>query len=358
MNIDKDGRIVATYAPDETYKRHSEGGFARLKDGRIMLAFSRFIGGGHDDSPSDIVAVYSSDEGNTWSAPSDLIKASMYGVPNIMSVSLLRMANGDLGVLYIVKQETFYNRIMLSRSKDDGASFYMHTECSQLDRKGYYVLNNDRVERLASGRLILPLTYHRGGYSTNDKVYWDGRSFGCFLYSDDDGFTWAEAPDTVYPPFTDTRTGLQEAGVIEIKRGALMSYFRTDKMYQYMSLSFDEGMTWTLPQASRFTGTPSPMKIARDPNSGKLYSVWNPIPNYNDRTVLYGRAGRTPIVYAISEDDGASWGPYKVIEDDPEAGYCYPAIFFTDDNSVLISYGKGGEEGCLSTMTIYKTPVA
>ena len=334
--------ITASFAPNDKFCRYSEGSFLRLKDGRIAYVHSRFTDGQDDDAPSDIAVAYSEDDGESWSDTELVIPASQYNTHNIMSVSLLRMENGDFGLFYIVKKNAAENVIMLSRSADDGKTFYKHTVCTLTDRPGYYVLNNDRVIRLSTGRILMPLTFHRGGYADGGRsCYWDSRSFACFLYSDDDGNTWKESPDTVFAPFVGSSSGLQETGVIEKQNGVVWAYNRTDRMYQYEYYSMDGGLHWSMPQASRFTSPCSPMKIARNEKTGKLYAVWNPIPNYNGRKTNSVSCGRTPIVYAVSDDDGNTWSEYTILEDDPERGYCYPAIFFTED-AMLVAYSAGG----------------
>ena len=60
-------KTTASFGPDNIYTRHSEGDFIRLKDGRILFVYSRFTGGAHDDSPSDLAFCISGDEGETWS---------------------------------------------------------------------------------------------------------------------------------------------------------------------------------------------------------------------------------------------------------------------------------------------------
>jgi len=349
--------IVASWGPDEKYSRHSEGDFLRLKDGRILFIYSRFTESYDDGAPSDLVAAFSCNEGETWSEPETVIPAAMYGAKNVMSVSLLRMANGDVGLFYIVKQSASVSRMMLSRSDDEGKTFSRHVECTLPDRAGYYVLNNDRVERLSTGRLVMPLAFHRGGHGEN--AYFDGRSFTCFLLSDDDGETRREAPDTVSPPFTRTGSGLQEPGVIEKKNGVLWGYSRTDKMYQYEYFSIDGGEHWTVPQPSRFTSPCSPMKIDRHPKTGDLYAFWNPIPEYNGRYTSRAGWGRTPLVWAVSRDDGATWSNYTVIEGHEEHGYCYPAVFFTNDGCALVAYCSGGPADgiCLARLTIQKISI-
>lgn len=353
------GKIIKVFSPDEKYSRHSEGDFLRLKDGRLLFVYCRFQNTYHDDAYCELVSCVSEDEGETWSEPRNLLSPEMYETDNIMSVSLMRMANGDLGLFYLIKVTPNNTRIVLSRSNDEGETFYSHVDCADINRPFYYVVNNSRVERLKSGRLVVPAALHPGTCGANGQYYVDGRCMAVFFLSDDDGFTWRVSKDTVYPSFTDTRTGLQEPGVFETNAGGLHAYFRTDKQVQYESFSVDGGERWSVPQPSRFSAPASPLEIVRNPKDDALYAVWNPMPMYNGRAKHPAGWGRTPLVCAISRDDGTTWGDPVVLADDPEHGYCYPAIFFTEDDSMLIAYCSGGpDEGiCLAQLTIQKIPM-
>ena len=349
------GRIVKLITPDEIYARHSEGAFLRLQNGSILFAYSRFTGAKNDDAHSEIAFCVSSDEGETWSDIQTLLSPEEFGCDNIMSVSLMRMRNGDLGLFLIAKTTPRVNKIFLCRSSDDGKSFPVRTECLADMAQGYYVLNNDRVLRLKSGRLLMPLAYHRGDITSNGISHMDGRATAVFVISDDDGATWHEAHDTVSLPFTNTRTGLQEPGVIEKKDGSVWGYARTDMMYQYEMFSFDQGEHWTAAQPSAFTSPASPMKVAAN-DTGKLYAVFNPIPNYVGRETSKAGWGRIPLALRVSSDDGRSWSAPLIIENEEGHGYCYPAIFFTADGCMLLSYCSGGPDDgiCLARTTIRK----
>ncbi|MDD4773717.1 MAG: sialidase family protein, partial [Eubacteriales bacterium] len=185
----------------------------------------------------------------------------------------------------------------------------------------------------------------------------DGSGTGFFFVSDDDGRSFRQAKgrlvldETAY-----SDTGIQEPGLLERKDGVLWVYARTDRGYQYESFSLDGLLSFTPVRQSPFTSPASPMKIKRDPATGILYSVWNPIPNYNGRTLTSAGWGRTPLAVSKSSDDGISWSPLKLIEDDPERGYCYPALYFTADGCLLVAYCRGGAEDgmCLARLGIKK----
>lgn len=353
-----EGEAVLRLQADDQYTRHSEGAFIRLQDGRIMYAYSRFIEGVHDDSPSHIAACYSADEGKTWTEPCKILDSAAFGTHNIMSVSLMRMQNQDLGLFFCARIAPQNTVIYLARSKDEGKTFYETKTCTLKDRPGYYVLNNDRVIRLKSGRIVMPVAFHRGGYDTAHpgSVYFEWRSYLIFYISDDDGNSWRESADIIFPPFTRTRSGLQEPGIIELRPGIIYGYARTDKMYQYEFYSFDGGEHWTQAEISAFTSPNSPLHMKRSLDGQSILAVWNPIPNYNGRKIYPGFGGRTPLVCAKSTDDGISWSEPLAIEGRKDSGYCYPAIYFTADGYVLISYCSGTQESgdCLADSTIFR----
>ncbi len=351
-----ENHIVLSLGPEGSNRRNSEGSFLRLEDGEILFIYSRFEGDYDDGAPSDLYMIRSADEGETWTKPEMTLSASRFGVSNIMSVSLLRMQNGDVGMFFIVKRPQDVDEIVLARSSDEGKTWYRFVRCDIPGREAYYVLNNDRAERLASGRIILPLAVHPSQPVAGVPYYFEGRGYFTALYSDDDGETFRLSDDNVYPSFVHTKSGLQEPGVVELRDGVLWGYARTDQQVQYEFYSYDGGVHWSAAQPSVFTSPCSPMKIRREPESGKLVSVWNPIPNYNGRPKYPAGWGRTPIVFSESGDNGETWSRPVVIEGKEEYGYCYPAVFFTNDGAFLTAYCAGGPEDgiCLARLTISK----
>ncbi len=339
--------------PTTENHRSSEGDFVRLPDGRILFAYSMYRAGSKDHSPCDIGGLFSEDNGKTFSqTPVVLISAAEHQVENIMSVSMMTMQNGDVGIFYIVRHPEGTNDYVLRRTRD-GKNFSAPVSCiPERSSYSYYVINNGRVLRKRDGRLIIPAAIHR-----NPKANlhgFDGRASAVFFYSDDDGKTWCEAPDIVFPPHAShSRTGLQEPGIIELPSGALYAWFRTDLGRQYESVSLDNLETFSVAQPSVFTSAASPLSIQKNPFSEEYFAVWNPVPHYNGRNEAPMTWGRTPLVYARSTD-GIHFSEPVTLEDDETRGFCYPSIFFPDKNTMLISYCYGGEkEGCpLNSMKI------
>ena len=346
--------------------RNSEGSFLRLKDGRIAFAYSRYRGNSaHDHAYAEIAVLFSSDEGETFGDERIVVKPQMdppYDETNCMSVSLLRMGNGDVGLFYLLKRQNIVSEFLLRRSSDEMETFGDPVRCTG-NCPTYYVLNNDRIVRMSSGRIIVPAALHLspiGFYGPNSS--YDGRARAAFYASDDDGYTWRQLSDVIaLTGGAYSGTGLQEPGVVELTPGVLYSYFRTDLGRHYESVSVDGGRTWFPSQPSRFTGPASPMTVKRTEYSGKFYAVWNPIPEgIYSRPHNIWTGGRTPLVIAEGTFDGngLSWGEPKVIEDDPNAGFCYPAMLFLNEREALMAYCAGGvdpsDEMCLVRTRIKK----
>ena len=346
------GRRTCVICPGPDNPRNSEGSFAVLADGRIRFIFSRYRGdSGADDAYADIAEIISCDGGETWTEPRILFRASDIHAKNIMSVTLLRLNNGDLGLFYIVKEFGVNDWIAMHRSSDDGETWSEARRC--FVHEGYFVLNNDRVIRLSTGRLVMPLGLHPAGGMRHYGIRSD--AVDIFYLSDDDGESWRASKSVVAYENPYNPAGLQEPGVIELSNGVIWGYARTSLGRQYEFFSMDGGDTWTQAQPSRFTSPCSPLKIARSPFDGRLLAVWNPAPPYPTRAYDWGHMDRTPLVYALS-DGGMDFGEPQIIEAEPQHGYCYPAVCFLDAHTVLLSYCAGGieDKGILNRTAIRK----
>ena len=334
--------------------RNSEGDFAVLNDGSILFAWCRYHGdSAHDDAACDIAGALSTDGGEHFEMlPYPLAEAKAHGVKNIMSVSLTRFKDGTLCLFYLCKK-TPMSEVYLRRALPDEKHFGEPELCYPVKNDTYYVINNCRICVLSSGEVIIPTACH-------PIVNGSGSYFGkCRMFiADENGRNFKKSKLLALTPRGYSGTGLQEPGVVELPDGRLYGYFRTDRCFQYESFSSDKGQTWSKPVPSRFTSPDSPMLILRNPYSGIYYSLWNPVPNYNGRidpTKRWVNAGRTPFVLAQSEN-GIDFSEYTVIEDDPEHGYCYPAICFLDEKTLLLSYCCGGPDDgmCLTRTRIRK----
>lgn len=354
------GKIVLDLPPASRNPRNSEGAFLELEDGRLLFAYSRFTGDSYDDTSKACIAVcYSADEGSTWSEPRIIARPEDHEAMNIMSSSLLHMRNGDIGLFYLIRYGWHDLRLNLRRSSDEGETWSEPICC--IPGMGYFVTNNDRVVRLSSGRLVVPAGYHKlKGESRTDWKSFDGRAITCFFLSDDDGLTWRESRNFCALISPHSQSGLQEPGLIELRKDVLWAWARTDMGRQYEMFSFDGGETWSEAGASGFISPNSPLSMKRIPDCDFLMAVWNPIPNYVTRPLEKHSWGRTPLIGAISKDNGRTWeGHFAVEGEDERGGYCYTAIHFTRD-SVLLAYCAGEPEDniCLNRLRVRRIPLS
>jgi sialidase-1 len=329
--------------------RNSEGAFVQLKDGRVLFVYTHFTGGGGDHSAAYLAGRYSTDGGKTWT-DQDAPMLANEGHMNVMSVSLLRLADGRIALFYLRKNSATDCRPCMRVSADEGQTWSAPTICVPDDQIGYYVLNNDRAIQLKSGRLILPVAlHHKPGWAKPD---WDGTIL-CYL-SDDAGRTWRASNDSHQGKKPEgKRITLQEPGVVELKDGRLMMFSRTRSGCQYVNYSRDGGDIWSVPQVSNILSPCSPATIKRIPATGDLLLAWN-----NHAAISRElRDKRTPLTVAISKDDGRTWENVKTLEDDPAGWYCYIAMEFVGD-SVLLGHCAGNlEHGHLSRTQITRFPV-
>lgn len=365
----KIGKEVLFLPASEKNPRNGEGAFIRLKDNTIMFAYTQYCGDNIDEwldhSPARIAACYSKDEGETWSEPRVLFEKSDDEC-NIMSLSFVRMSNDEIGVLYLAKvklsEKEHFCLPRFHYSSDEGKTWSEAINCLKDPR--YYIVNNDRVIKLKSGRIMFPASDTGYCYPKLEA----GRVK--FVYSDDNGRSWDILPQTIESPYEDG-VGLQEPGIYEFESGRLWAYFRTAYGHQYQSFSEDGGVSWTPAVPNfHFTSPDSPMLVKK---VGKYtVSVFNPI-GYNCLNERFDQClspKRTPYVCAVSTDGGESFdstgktamygklGDFTagcfLLEDDYSNSYCYPAVIEVDGGFLVAYYHSNGTGISLDSTKIIK----
>lgn len=314
--------IVLKIGMEDQTPRSSEGSFITLKDGSILFAYSHFQEASGDHAGAFIAGRYSQDGGRTWSEKDSVIVANEGGM-NVMSASLLRLENGSIALFYIRKNSLDDCIPFMRKSFDETLTWTDPVRIIQ-DKEGYFVLNNDRVIQLKSGRLVAPVSLHKTKGSDFDMV---GKIY-CYT-SDDRGETWQSSK--MVP--NSEGTVLQEPGVIELQDGRIMMWLRTDKGLQYITYSRDQAYSWQNVAPSNIASPRAPASIKRIPHSGNLLLIWN----NNDGSIKETASHRTPMDLAISKDEGKTWENIKTIEDDPNGFFCYTAIEFLEAH-VLLGY--------------------
>ncbi len=325
--------IALQLPPTQSNPRNSEGDFVKLKDGRVLFVYTHFTGGGGDHSSAHLAGRYSSDGGKSWDAADTRILDNDARM-NVMSVSLLRLADGRIAMFYLRKNSLQDCRPMVRFSSDEVATWSEPQPIIPDQQIGYYVLNNDRVIQLRDGRLVVPVALHNT--PETDKPDWTGRVL-CYL-SDDAGKTWRRSKTIMqaHDSSSGKRWITQEPGVVELRDGRVMMFVRSDAGSQLVSYSHDGGDTWSALVPSILRSPTSPATIERIPGSDTLLCVWND--HANIATALRGK--RTPLSLATSDDEGETWRPSITLFDNPDGWYCYTAIEFTRD-AILLGHCAG-----------------
>ncbi len=346
---------VLELGPEKNNPRNSEGAFIRGFENEILFAYSRYHGDScHDHATCDIYLIKSFDEGKSWTEPEMIINGAFFGVDNIMSVSAIKQNDGAVAFYYLVKENNMATT--LARSITYDGKNWTSERCVCNYPEGYYVVNNDRIIRIKDGTLLAPAAFYTlegiKNYDIKKPV-----AITTLLVSQDDGKTWDKADfmleiESMMP----NARGLQEPGIIE-RENDLYMFMRTGHGCQYESVSTTGFNGFKKATPSEFTSPNSPMQIKEF--DGVMYTVYNPIPRYNGIVEHEGTWGRTPIVIRKSTDGGKTWGPLNTIAADKERGYCYPAIFKTNDNHLLIGIcmGNGTDGNTLCRLGIFRLDI-
>ena len=189
--------------------------------------------------------------------------------------------------------------------------------------------------------------------------------------SDDCGKSWYTLCEPIALPYPCFKIGLQEPGIYEHENGDIWCYSRTGYGFQYECRSTDGGKSFSSPRPSfLFTSPEAPMRVKR--LGDYTLAVFNPNAYQPMRTAteLWNSPKRTPLLCAVSTDDGRSFdtadqgaqnGAYLgfrdrlfLIESDESESYCYPEMIETKDGFLVGYYHSSGTPMCLAATRIKK----
>ena len=326
--------VVAVPLPWSQYGyRSAMGDFVTLNDGSVVMSYTEPLG----EHKGRIAAVKSYDKGKTWGQPYTMLEpyAGTDGA-GYCHPSFLRLDNGEILLSYIRANfvvTPYVSGNLIRRSSDEGQTWSAPTIQStapgnpsqQYD--GVAHIHNDRMQILSTGRIIAMAErkdYHLSRFSHNGYV-------GMAYYSDDQGYTWQPGTGVVdmYP------IEVQEADVVELKSGRLMMFARSYDAHPVCAYSDDFGETWLGGQLMTELSMPycGFTTVRRIPSTDDLLFIWP-----GEANLINGVPTRSSLNCAISQDEGNTFTHYQKIVGDPQWDYGQQAIEFLDDGTALLGY--------------------
>jgi len=293
---------------DLQHVRQSEASIIAFDDARLLLAYTDFYDGKwYDQGPARIMGKWSHDWGQSWSEP--FVIQENIGRINVMEASLLRLPSGRVLLSFLRKDvqppkgsAAGVLHPMLIYSDDDCRTWSEPVQITRGD--AYWCSTNDRLIRLSTGRILLPV---------------DEKSAGSHVWlSDDDGITWRRGAGAVHPP---DGKRYAEPTVVELSDGRVDMYIRNDTGFIHVARSADHGDTWTLHNTWGPPSPYAPCMVKRLPGSPDLLLIW-----------CQHSLVRTNLTAAISRDHGQTWEDFRLLEEAqnwPMAlSHTYPSLTF------------------------------
>ncbi len=284
-----------------------------------------------DDGYARISGMTSADGGKTWSKPFVVVD-DKDALVNCISPGLTRMKDGRLLLAYSWRsggngRENYGNCAKMVRiSADEGQTWSERIRITPANTE-YHTGCHDRAYTLASGRVIVQChtifppdkSRQMGGAEAQMGTY--------YAYSDDNGATWKRSA-----VLTDSLRGrFEEASLVQRSDGSLLQVIRSRDGQSFFSESTDEGANWSTPRPSGIVTSLAPSVLKRIPGTGDLLLLWNP--NFNPDQKLLGL--RCPLLCAISKDGGRTWGLPKALETDDQFYWEYPGVVFDGDHALI-----------------------
>ena len=299
--------------------RGMNGDILELKDGTLVYCYTN----------NGIAARTSEDKGRTWSE--EFVLVPNPGPPTTQGYychpSFLRLPNGEilLSCIYGAATTPHFENNHYQRSNDEGQTW--SEQFIVTPYPAYTIMHNDKLRLLSTGRILAPAEYKKHRPSEADHSDYVSLVF----YSDTNGYSWLVAKNDIDALPHEA----QEPHVVELKDGRVMLMFRTYSGFCGRSYSADGGETWSPPELVKdlkMTPNTSAITVDRIPSTGDLLLIRCVGRGEGERT-------RTPLVSAISKDDGQTWINQRVIGGEPDNDYGYQCVDFVD-NMALIGYHK------------------
>jgi hypothetical protein len=283
-------------------------------EGQLVLLPGQF-------STARTSALISRNDGQTWQVWTDY--ASW---PKTNYCDVARYGNQWVA---IGSESTTYDGTYAWSSGDQGRTWSNPVTVAAIaDRCGSM---NQRLLATSAGRIVLPVEKLLGAEGPGPNEVGT-------IYSDNGGQSWTRSP-TFGPPagYPTAPEGIGEPAVVELANGKTWMVARGLGGHLWQSFSSDGGATWGTPAMTNLVSPLSAVNAKRIPGADAVIAIWNNATpgtstDWNSTSNVW--RPRSPLVYAVSEDNCQTWSQPVVIASGAAA---YPSIGFMDDK-MFVSY--------------------
>lgn len=314
----------------KAHPRNDSASIVELEDGSLFMVWIEMHEselGGHDEAPSSISSMRSTDGGRTWGEHRVEVSPGE-GELSVYNPSLIVLPDNELLFFTLSYNHLVWNDPLeatgnLRRSKDLGRTW--SAPHLMWDHQPYGCADHT-FTLLSDGRLLK---------SAENAPVWGSYPKCCSrsscFWSDDNGHTWREPSVWVELPLR----GTMENHIAEAATGELVMAMRNQLGSVFISRSADRGESWEKAQTSGLTSCESMPSLTRIPTTGDLLLIWN---NSLFDPGFDHSGKRTPLTAAVSSDGGRSWGKRRNIEDDPAVEFTNVACSYTSEGKAIVTY--------------------
>ncbi len=297
-----------------------------LKNGDILASWF----GGSWEKGADVAIWAARRVNGVWESPRMVAKERCVAHWNPV---LFRKEDGTILLFYKVGATIQQWQTWVVESKDEGETFSAPRELVPGDVSGGRGPVKNKPIRLKSGRVLAPASLEGETWdafvdiSDDDCETWEKSSLVPLRRSCFD----IQMVDRPYDKHYIYGKGVIQPTLWEDESGVHM-FLRSTSSRIIRSDSTDEGNTWNVAYDTGLPNNNSGIDLVRLAE-GSLALVYNPRENLPN----YYKGPRTPLVVSISKDNGETFELLKVLED-VRGNYCYPSVICNDNHEILITY--------------------
>ena len=284
-----------------------------LPDGTPVAAW---FGGRHEKSP-DVAIWFSRRMGGEWTPPVRV--ADVEGVPCWNPV--LFCHQDRLMLFYKVGHEIPQWQTMVITSDDGGITWSEPRELVEGDFGGRGPVKNKPIH-LKDGSILAPASVETASDWT------------AFVDHSEDGVHWTKSENVPFDARTYSGMGMIQPTLWQDEAGTVHMFLRSTEGAILSSESTDGGRSWSPARRTSLPNNNCGIDLVRM-EDGRIVLVYNPVSG--------NWAARSPIAFAVSEDNGRTFSEPQILDHVPcdkneeQAEFSYPAIV-SRGNDLYITY--------------------